>query len=448
MKKFNKLKFFEDGKYKPHQSQLEVHSSNKRFRIVVAGRRFGKSLLASRECMAWMIKPNQMVWIVAPTYELTKKVFREVFWGFHHHLTKWVKKSSEADLSIELANGSILKCKSADNPVSLLGEGLNFLIIDEASRVPEQVWNEALRPTLTDKKGEVLLISTPQGMNWFQQAFVRGQDPNEKDYQSWQFPSGTNPHLPQDEIAEAKRTLPERVFKQEYLAEFVSDAGTVFRNVDNCIKGTIEEPQPNTRYILGVDLGKFQDFTVIVVLKQEAGHSHIVYFDRFNKIDWNLQKTRIQAVSKRYNNALSIIDSTGVGDAVFTDLSQMRVNVRGFRIKSNEIKCQLIENLIIAIENEEISFQNIPELINELKIFNYEYSEISGKTHYNAPSGFHDDCVIALALAFKYAKATPMIIRGGSKSYLTKFPAEETLNEKIERLKKQWKTNEVTITNG
>lgn len=411
MKKFNKTKFFESVGYKPHEAQQIVHNSDRRFRIVVAGRRFGKSLLASRECMLRIIKPNQKVWIVAPTYELTKKVFREVFWSFHKHLPHWVKKSSEADLTIELVNGSIVKCKSVDNPVSLFGEGINFLIIDECARISENVWNEALRPTLTDTEGDVLLISTPQGMNWFQQMFVRGQDPNEKNYAGWQFPSSANPFLKAEEIEEAERTLPERVFKQEYLAEFVSDAGTVFRNVGNCIKGIIEEPQPNTRYIIGVDLGKFQDFTVIIVLKQEGRHSHIVYFDRFNKIDWNLQKTRIQAISKRYNNALTIIDSTGIGDAIFTDLSQMRVNVREFRIKSNEIKCQLIKNLIIAIENEEISFPNIPELINELKIFNYEYSEISGRTHYSAPSGFYDDGVIALALANKFAKVQPLIIR-------------------------------------
>lgn len=408
MKTINKNEFFKSVCYEPHTAQMEVHHSEARFRVVCAGRRFGKSLLASRECMARLIVPNQRVWIVAPTYDLTRKVFREVFWGFNRYLPRWIAKSSETDLKVELVNGSIVECKSADNPVSLIGEGVNFLIIDECARISETVWTEALRPTLTDTEGDVLLISTPQGMNWFQQMFVRGQDPFESNYKSWQFPSSFNPFLKQEEIEEAKRTLPERVFKQEYLAEFVSDSGAVFRNIGNCIKGELEDPKPNSRYILGVDLGKFQDFTVIVVLKQEGGHLHLVYFDRFNKIDWNLQKMRIQSISKKYGG-ITILDSTGVGDSIFDDLSKMGVNVKGFRIKSNEIKRQLIENLIIALENEEVSFPNIPELVNELKIFSYEYSETSGKVHYNAPSGFHDDCVIALALALQYQKHLPLV---------------------------------------
>ena len=409
MKKINKTKFFESVNYQPHDAQLLVHNSSARFRIVTAGRRFGKSLLASRECMARMIVPNQIIWIVAPTYDLTQKVFREVFWSFHKFLPHWIKKSSEAEMTIELVNGSTIKCKSADNPISLIGEGVNFLIVDECARISETVWTEALRPTLTDTEGDVLLISTPQGMNWFRQMFIRGQDPNENNYKSWQFPSSANPFLKKEEIEEAKRTIPERVFRQEYLAEFMSDCGSVFRNIDHCIKGDFEEPHPEAYYTMAVDLGKYQDFTVIVVLRQEGEHHHLVYFDRFNKIDWNLQKTKIQNISKRYNNCICVVDSTGVGDSIFDDLSRMKVNVEGFRITSNEIKRKLIENLIIALENEEISFPNIPELVNELKIFGYEYSETSGKVHYNAPSGFHDDCVIALALAVNQTKYIPLV---------------------------------------
>ena len=97
MKKINKDEFFRSVDYNPHKAQWEVHNSSARFRTVVAGRRFGKSVLASRECMARLIVPNQRVWIVAPTYELTKKVFREVFWSFHRHIPRWIKKSSESN---------------------------------------------------------------------------------------------------------------------------------------------------------------------------------------------------------------------------------------------------------------------------------------------------------------------------------------------------------------
>ena len=406
MKTLNKNKFFESIRYSPHAGQSAVHNSNARFRIVVAGRRFGKSMLASRECMARLIVPNQIVWIVAPTYELTKKVFREVYWGYHKHIPRWIKKSSEAELKIELVNGSIVQCKSADNPVSLIGEGVHFLIIDEAARINEEVWTEALRPTLTDTEGEALLISTPYGMNWFHQLYIRGMDSKEIIYQSWKFPSGSNPILEPSEIKEAERTLPERVFRQEYLAEFISGAGVVFRNIHNCVKGISESYRRGQSYFMAVDLGRHRDYTVTVVVRQEEGHNHVVYFDRFNKIDWSFQRKRIKNASELFGNCRCIVDSTGVGDSVFEDLANDGVNTTPFRISSNQIKCNLIENLAIALENESISFPEIPQLINELQAFSYTTSEATGRTLYNAPSGSHDDCVIALALALRGAKAS------------------------------------------
>jgi len=168
MKVLDKLKFFKKTDYVPHKKQLEIHNSKSRFRIVVAGRRGGKSLMASREAMAHAILPNQMIWIVSPSYELSKKVFRECFWAFHKHLNHWIKSSSESNLSIELVNGSQIIGKSADNPTSLIGEGVHFLIVDECARIGKTVWEEALRPTLSDTEGDALFISTPAGMNWFQ----------------------------------------------------------------------------------------------------------------------------------------------------------------------------------------------------------------------------------------------------------------------------------------
>lgn len=397
MRKLSKNKFFKSVSYQPHESQQKVHDSTARFRTVTAGRRFGKSLLASRECMVRMIIPNQRIWIVAPNYDLTKKVFREVYWSFHKYLPKWIKKSSESDLRIELVNGSIVECKSGDNPTSLIGEGINLLIIDECARIPEKVWVEALRPTLTDTEGDVLLISTPQGMSWFHGMYVRGQDPTEDNYESWRFPTNLNPFIKEREIAEAKRTLPERTFKQEYLAEFIHHSGSVFRNIDNCIKGDFEEPREGASYVIGVDIAKLLDFTVLLVGKFEDEYLRIVAFDRFNQLDWSLQRKKIISMAKRYNNAKIVLDSTGVGDAVFEDLDKEYLNMQAFRIKSNTIKNQLIENLVVALENAVISFPNIPELINELKIFSFERGR-SGRTIYNAPVGFHDDCVISLAL--------------------------------------------------
>jgi len=409
MRKINKYEFFKNVGYTPHPAQEKVHDSEARFRVVCAGRRFGKSLLASRECMAELIKPGHLVWIVAPTYELTKKVFREVYWAFHRYLPHWIKKSSESELKLWAVNDSRLECKSADNPVSLIGEGINFLCVDECARIPNNVWYAALRPTLTDTEGKCLFISTPQGYNWFRDMFFLGQKPDNNAYESWCFSSYENPYLKKEEIEEAKRTMPERIYRQEFLAEFTSEFGEVFRNIDKCIKGDFEEPKDGENYVIGVDLAKYTDFTVLIVGRMEDTHLHIVKLDRFNQIDWSIQKSRIVSMAKKYNDATVIVDSTGIGDAIYEDLSNSGINVRPFKLSSNTIKNNLIENLAVALEDEEVSFPDIPELINELKTFSYERSETTGRTIYNAPPGFHDDCVIALSLVIKFSKVTPLI---------------------------------------
>jgi phage FluMu gp28-like protein len=154
-----------------------------------------------------------------------------------------------------------------------------------------------------------------------------------------------------------------------------------------------QEPKKGKRYYMGVDLAKSHDYTVIVII-DEGGH--VVYFDRFNDISWTIQKKRVVDIAQYYNAAV-LVDSTGVGDPVLDDLLY-HISVDGFKF-SNTSKRQLVENLSIGIERGSISFFEIPELIEELSTFAYDQSE-TGLIRYNAPDGLHDDCVIALALAY------------------------------------------------
>jgi len=146
---------------------------------------------------------------------------------------------------------------------------------------------------------------------------------------------------------------------------------------------------------MGVDLAKHQDFTVICTLNQH--NNHLVDFDRFGEVNWVLQKKRIIAKAKQYNNARTLIDSTGVGDPIFDDLQRSGIAVQGYKFTSAS-KADLIENLIMMIEQQQISYPDIPELVNELKLYGYETLP-SGTIRYGAPESYHDDCVTALALA-------------------------------------------------
>lgn len=313
----------------------------------------------------------------------------------NYSLTRQINRS---ELYIEFVNGSQLWFKSADNPDALRGRGIDFLVVDEAAMVKSEAWLNALRPSLSDTQGKAVFISTPKGHNWFFELWTRGKDPKFSDYQSWSYPTAGNPYINKQEIEAARQTLPESVFRQEYLAEFIENVGTVFRGVDNCVKGALEEPQQHKRYYIGCDLAKYEDFTVLCVL-DESGH--VCGFDRYGKLDWTFQCRRIVNLTRHYNARL-LIDSTGVGDPIYDELRREGIRVEGYKF-TNASKADLIENLSIQIENKQVSYPEIPELINELKLFGYEMLP-SGLTRYCAPKGFHDDCVIGLALAAWWLK--------------------------------------------
>jgi phage FluMu gp28-like protein len=228
----------------------------------------------------------------------------------------------EVDRLIEFPGGGIVQIRSADNPDSLRGESLDRLVMDEAAFMREEAWTEALRPTLSDRRGRAVFISTPKGRNWFWRAWQLGQgaDP---DWCSWQFPTTANPHIDPAEVAAARRNLPERIFAQEYLAEFIEDGGGVFRRV---MEAAVVEEQPHAiqghEYVMGVDLARKIDFTVCVVLDISVSPARMVAIDRFNQIDWNIQIQRIRALAERFQVARIMVDQTGVGDPIVQQLQR------------------------------------------------------------------------------------------------------------------------------
>jgi len=382
-------------KFKAHEKQQLVADSPARFRVLAAGRRWGKSYLASAEAIKFSLaKKRQVVWCVAPVFQQCKKLWRTILELLPNELIRNINRS---ELCIELVNGSVIWFKSADNPDSLRGEGINFLVLDEVALFKRQAWEEALRPALSDTKGSALFISTPKSYNFFHELFVKGQDPEEEETKSWQFPTSASPYVDAEEIAVARKSLPQIVFSQEYEARFIDDAGSVFREVNECISGQLEEPVIGKKYVMGADLAKHLDFTVLTVMETES--KHVVAWQRFNQLSWEFQKSKILAMAKKYNNAKVVLDSSGVGDPVFDDLSRQALNVESFKF-TNESKAKLIESLSIAIEQKKLSFPKIPVLVSELHAFGFEVLP-SGRMRYTAPSGLHDDAVISLSLAWK-----------------------------------------------
>jgi hypothetical protein len=376
---------------KLHDAQWQIINSDARFRVASCGRRFGKTLAAAGEAVKVAAQGGR-VWWVAPTYNVSKRGWAGAFAIAKQIPGTTVRKS---DREIHFAGGGFIGFKTADTGAGLRGEGLDLIIMDEAAFVREGAWTDDLRPALSDRQGRALFISTPMGRNWFWHIWMMGQDPERHEWQSWMFPTSSNPHILSSEIDAARELLPERTFKQEYLAEFTEDGGAVFRNLRACTTSEYSEPLPDYRYIFGVDWGKSHDFTVIVVMDHSG---RMVAMERFNQIGWSLQRGRLLALADKWQPDAIWAELNSIGDPNVEALQDEGLPVYGFQTTAQS-KTPLIDSLALAFERAEIGIIDEPVLLSELQSYSMERLP-SGRFRYSAPEGMHDDTVIALALAW------------------------------------------------
>jgi len=205
-----------------HKYQREVAEHPARFRVLSCGRRWGKTRLCAALAVKTMLEGGAVMW-VAPSYKIA-----EVGWRSIQYLTQQIPGARVVDMRAEVASGWI-QVRSADSEGGLRGEGLDLLIIDECAHIRNftPIWEQELRPALSDRKGGALFISTPKGDNHFHEFFRNGE--TDPDWHSWQLPTTSNPFIDPAEIEAARKQIPELVFRQEYLAEFVQMAGALFR---------------------------------------------------------------------------------------------------------------------------------------------------------------------------------------------------------------------------
>jgi hypothetical protein len=261
------------------------------------------------------------------------------------------------------------------------------VVIDEASFISdlEDGWLNSIRPTLTDYKGRALFLSTPRGKNYFYSLYLKS---GEQDWQSFKFSTYDNPHIDPSEIDAARAQLPEVVFEQEYMANPKENAANPFGT--QYIRACIAPLSTNPVAFYGIDLAKSVDHTVIIGMDRNGA---VCYFDRFQK-DWKGTRDAIMQLNRKLP---VMIDSTGVGDPIAEDMQREFNAMHGFKYNGNS-KQQLMEGLAAAIHRREITYPDGP-IVNELEVFEYQYTATG--VRYNAPAGFHDDCVNALALANK-----------------------------------------------
>lgn len=377
--------------------QQEIFNHPARYKIVPKGRRFGITRGAANDYIKSALAGTfqKGLWIDTVNTNIDRYIERY----FIPHLKKlpsgiWGWRKQDKIVTIR---DSYIDFRSADRPENIEGFGYDKFFINEAGIVlkDEYLWNNAIRPMLWDFNASGVIGGTPKGKGVFWDLAQRAQDTAQPRYAYFHFSSFDNPYMDQENLREEMKDMPERVIRQEIHAEFLDDTGVVFRNVSSVCTETTQEPILGHVYVMGVDLAKVQDFTVIAVYDRATNKQ--VYQMRFNKLEWPFQKKMIEEVCRKYNRALINIDATGIGDPIADDLMRAGLPVEPLKL-TNISKKELIEKLSIWIEQKRLSMLRIPETVTEFNNFTYDISS-SGRIMYNAPVGFNDDIVIAHALA-------------------------------------------------
>jgi len=406
-----------------HAGQRYVDAHSKRFTLLSAGRRWRKTTyMASKTVIRSLERRGEYI-IGAPTYKQVR-----VPWGELHTANRSGHiKFNESRMEATMPNGSLIHFVSLDNPDNARGLTAMGVGIDEYGDVHPDAWSLVLAPMLVDTGGWALKIGTPKGRNHFYREFHAALSGDAgPEYAAFNAPTRgvkvvndalcldangrliaephalENPFVPFTEIIKLHQQSPERFFRQEILAEFLLDGGGVFRGVRSLLDPTLEVLEApirrGSRYILGVDLAKSMDYTVVVVLDQDT--KTVVNLYRWNHESWPLIKAKIAYLSKLFNNGVIWIDSTGVGDPIYDDLARASLPIHPYKF-TEASRGALIDHTILCVEQKLFRMpkhQRFDVLVNEMEAMEYRQSP-TGRLRPDHPEGLHDDTVWALSLA-------------------------------------------------
>jgi hypothetical protein len=332
-------------------------------------------------------------WWLSPTYSMAAQVWRDL----KAASGTLAVRVSESERRIDLRGGGYMAVRSAHAPDYLRGAGLDFAVLDEMAFMERTVWTQIVRPMLLDRRGSALFLSTPFGRNHFWELFTIGLDAEEPDWSAFHFTSYDNPLIDPAEIDALRRVTPERIFREEYLAQFVEDSGSVFHDVRAAATARPDAvPVSGRRCAAGIDWGRDGDYTAIAVLDTESGA--MLALERFRGESWSRLRERLMTLCARWQPSVIWAEANSIGSVNIEALQRDGLPVRPF-MTTQRSKAPLIEALALAIERREIALLPDETLLNELAAYALERLQ-GGGYRYGAPSGLHDDTVIATALAW------------------------------------------------
>lgn len=401
--------------WKPHETQRQWLLCDARAKVASCGRRWGKTEAAAIDATTFAItRPGSVQMIVSPTYDQSRLIFDTVErLAMASRVTRCIAKVTRTPYPRITIGGSVIMARTADEDGrNLRGHSADRVIVDEAAYVRDSVVTEVIAPMLADRNGRLVMISTPFGKNHFYRAFQRGREQATGNRQqkgqcaAFSFPSWANPHISREYIEAQREEISPRQFSVEYEAQFIDDSSCVFPWED-IEAAVVESPKSDEAVeqcvVAGIDWARYSDYTVVIAVAVGESGCRVVGIDRFNKMGWDSQISRVTEFLRAHRVTAALADSTSIGDPLLEQLrarlweSGVDIAVDGYGF-TNASKRDLIEHLALKFAHRSIAIPRDEQLLRELQYFEYELTQ-SGNVRMNGRSGIHDDLVIALALA-------------------------------------------------
>ncbi len=394
-----------------HAGQWQVWESRKRFNWLAAGRRWRKTTFLMTIAAEALTKGQEVLW-GAPTEDQCKVAFDEM------RQTGDVFRFRESPhLEVSFARaGPRARCyfRSLDNPRNALGRTADLAIMDEVADIDPIAWYEVVSYMLTSTGGSFWGAGTPRGRNWFWREWDKAG--SDADSARWQVPTlGVavvngqlvraphpleNPEMPFKEIWTRWKSRPERTFREQVLAEFIEEGAGVFRQVREVATLKPGEPEEGHRYVVGVDWGRMNDFSVFSVI--DTTDMKQVWLDRSNRVEYIQQEGRLRALCELWNPDLVLAERNSIGIPIMERLLREDLPVKGFDTTAGS-KMRIVDDLALAFERGRL--QLLDDDVQTDELLSYEGMRLpGGLVRYSAPQGLHDDTVIALALSWQLAK--------------------------------------------
>lgn len=376
-----------------HAGQKEILALPGRFKIAICGRRFGKNVVAAKMAIDTATQGKAVLWI-EPTDD-QNAVVQSDFENFLTDNKDWTRNKSAREYRHK--SGGFVRFRSAAAG-SLRGPGFDLIIIDEAADVRESAWRLELLPTLLERNGRALLMGTPKGKaNWLHRVFEHAAcDPKWSRYHA---STSANPIITAAQLEAFKSEMTELEFRQEFEAEFLDAAESMFPGIEYHLEGEKRnDGARGARYANGIDIGQMHDWTVAISINTKTNVANGI--TRFNQAPWATTEARIRAHVGRFKGP-GYIDATGVGSPIAETVREI---LRPY-VFTTDTRDQALRHLSIAWENEAIKICNDAQLIHELRCMQWKQTGDAPHTRITAETTTeHDDCVMALALAWQARK--------------------------------------------